>query len=336
MNDIVNQMRNPQAQNNQAAAQPAAQQGPNHLGLQDPYLPQAQGGLPNIPVTGLPIMQAARAPVPTQVQLMQIEQRILQDAQNLQLEQQQVALLRVMEAEMARLRAQYVPAQQNAAAGFGIQHQVPFAPSQEHLRAAADRVMSNGHANLPQGMVLPEGWTLMPLQRQEGTAPTSTQTAPTSQTTAPEPSTSATPARLDVEQRPNGTPEPQQTAQAPPTAPAESAAGPTDERGSPLFVPTAPAQTTPAAPTQPEIQSPTPTRTQHQDTTVTSPSAAPANAPWNSGSWGFGDQPASSEPAQPTAESNGEEQSQPENAEGYAGKGKGKAVEVEDAPDQDA
>lgn len=335
MENLANQLRNPQAQNNQPVAQPAAQQGPNHLGLQEPYLPQAHGGLPNIPIAGLPIMQAARAPVPTQVQLMQIEQRILQDAQNLQLEQQQVALLRVMEAEMARLRAQY---QQPAGAGIGIQHQAPFAPSQELLRGAADRVMTSGHANLPQGMVLPEGWTLMPLQRQEGTTTTSIPTATTSQPTAPEPSTSATPARPDAEQRPNGILEPQQATQAPATAPAESTTGPTDERGSPLFVPTALAQTTPAVPAQPEIQSPTPTRTQHPDTTATSPSAAPANAPWNSGSWGFGDQ-AASEPAHPTTEAQAEaeeQQTQPETAEGYAGKGKGKAVEVEDAPDQDA
>jgi E3 ubiquitin-protein ligase synoviolin len=185
-------------------------------------------------------------------------------------------------------------------------------------------------------MVLPEGWTLMPLQRQEGTAPTSTQPAATSQTTAPEPNTSATPARPDVEQRLNGTSEPQQTTQAPLTASAESTTGPTDERGSPLFVPTAPAPITPAASAQPEIQSPTPTRTQHPDTTATSPSAAPANAPWNSGSWSFGDQTASSESAQPTAVASGEERPQAENAEGYAGKGKGKAVEVEDASDQDA
>jgi E3 ubiquitin-protein ligase synoviolin len=279
-------------------------------------------------------MQAARAPVPTQVQLMQIEQRILQDAQNLQLEQQQVALLRVMEAEMARLRAQYVTAQQHAGAGIGMQHQAPFAPGQELLRGAADRVMTNGHANLPQGLVLPEGWTLMPLQRQEGTATPSMPTATSSQNTASEPSIVATPARPDVEQRPNGTPEPQQITQAPPPPPAGSTAGPTDERGSPLFVPTAPVHTTPAVPAQPEIQSPTPTRTQHPDTTATSPSAAPANAPWNSGSWSFGDQP-SSEPAQPTTETDAEEQSQPEKSEGYAGKGKGKAVEVEDASDQD-
>lgn len=335
MDNIVNQIRNPQAQNNQAAAQPAAQQGPNHLGLQDPYLPQAHGGLPNIPVSGLPIMQAARAPVPTQVQLMQIEQRILQDAQNLQLEQQQVALLRVMEAEMARLRAQYVQAQQATAAGIGMQHQAPFVPSQELLRGAADRVMTNGHANLPPGMVLPEGWTLMPLQRQEGTATPSIPTATSLQPTAPEPSSAAVPAPQTTQQRPEETSEPQQATQAPPAAPAESSAGPTDERGSPLFVPTAPAQITPAAPAQPEIQSPTPTRTQHTDPIATSPSAAPANAPWNSGSWSFGDQP-SSEPAQPTVETDAEHQPQPESTEGYAGKGKGKAVEVEDASDQDA
>lgn len=346
MNDIVNQMRNPQVQNNQAGAQPALQQGPNHLGLQEPYLPQAAGGLGNAPIAGLPSLQVPRAAVPTQIQLMQIEQWIMQEAQNLQLEQQQVALLRVMEAEMARLRAQHVPAQQPAFVANAIQHQAPFASSQEVLRGAADRVMSNGHANLPQGMVLPEGWTLMPLQRQEAMATSSIPTATTSQPSAPEPSTAATPASQNVQQRSTEVPEPQQTAQASPLPPVDPTTGPTDERGSPLFVPTAPVESAPVAPAQPEIQSPTPTRTQQPDITTTSPPAAPANAPWNSGSWGFGEQ-TTTEPPQPTTEATAEQQSQSQsearegseaqdNAEAYAGKGKGKAVEVEDASDQDA
>jgi E3 ubiquitin-protein ligase synoviolin len=334
MNHIVNQMQNPQAQNNQAGAQPVPQQGPNHLGLQDPYPPQAHVGLPNVPAAGLSNMQVVRAPVATQLQLMQIEQRILQDAQNLQLEQQQVALLRVMEAEMARLRSQYVPAQQPAAASNTMHHQAPFAPNQELLRGAADRVMTNGQANLPQGMVLPEGWTLMPLQRQEGTATTPVPTATTSQPSAPEPSSSAVPAPSSVEQRSNDTSEPQQTTQAS-SLPADATTGPTDDRGSPLFVPTAPAEPAPVEPAQPEIQSPTPTRTQQPDTTATSQSAAPANTPWNSGSWGFSDR-TTGDQARPTTEADAEQQPQPETEEGYSGKGKGKAVEVEDASDQDA
>jgi hypothetical protein len=54
--------------------------------------------------------------------------------------------------------------------------------------------MSNGHPNLPQGMVLPEGWTLMPLNRQEGTAPAAIPTAVNAQPNAPEASTVETPA----------------------------------------------------------------------------------------------------------------------------------------------
>jgi E3 ubiquitin-protein ligase synoviolin len=331
MNDIVNQMRNPQAQNNQAGAQPPAQQGPNHLGLQDPYIPQAGGPVFNAPMAALPNMQAARAAVPTQIQLMQIEQRIMQDAQNLQLEQQQVALLRVMEAEMARLRAQHMAAQQVAGVSGGFHNQPHFAPSQEVLHGAPSRAMSNGHPNLPQGMILPEGWTLMPLNRQEGTAPASIPTAVNAQPNAPDASTVETPAHA-------------QSSNVPPTAPeatalpsTELSAGPTDERGSPLFVPTLPAAN---QPTQPEIQSPTPTRTQNPENTT--PSAEPTNTPWTSGSWGFNEQiPA--EPAQPNngsaTETTAQQQPQPEkeeSGEAYAGKGKGKAVEVEDASDQDA
>jgi E3 ubiquitin-protein ligase synoviolin len=166
---------------------------------------------------------------------------------------------------MARLRAQHM-ANQPAAGGF--QHQAHFAPTQEVLHGASSRAMSNGHPNLPQGMVLPEGWTLMPLNRQEGTAPAAIPTAVNAQPNAPEASTVETPAHA-------------QSSIIPPTAseatslpPTEPSAGPTDERGSPLFVPTVPAD---SQPTQPEIQSPTPTRTQNPDNTSASPSAEPTN-----------------------------------------------------------
>jgi E3 ubiquitin-protein ligase synoviolin len=268
----------------------------------------------------------------------------MQDAQNLQLEQQQVALLRVMEAEMARLRAQHMSAQQVAGVGSGFQHQAHFAPTQEVLHGAASRAMSNGHPNLPQGMVLPEGWTLMPLNRQEGTAPATVPTAVNAQPNVQEASTVGIPAHAQSSSIPPAAPqtsngathntsEPQQTTQAAP--PTEPSAGPTDERGSPLFVPTVPTDT---EPTQPEIHSPTPTRTQHPENTSTSPSAEPANTPWTSGSWGFNEQiparPSNGSAAETTAE-----QQLPETEESgaaYAGKGKGKAVEVEDASDQDA
>lgn len=338
MNQLVNQMRNPQPQNNQAGAQPAAQQGPNHLGLQDPYLPQAGGPVMNAPIPDLPNLHAARPVVPTQVQLMQIEQRIMQDAQNLQLEQQQVALLRVMEAEMARLRAQYVPNQQPHNAG-SAQYQAPFVQSQEVLRGAES--MNNGHANLPPGLVLPEGWTLMPLQRQEAMRTTPMPSTANQQTNVPAHSNVEMPAPQNAQasetQRTaslNETSEQQQNTHASQPPPTDTATGPTDERGSPLFVPTAPAaDQPPSQPAQPEIQSPTPTRTQQPDNVAsTNPSAAPAHVPWNTDSWGFGN-----DTAQPAAgPANTEQQPQAESPEEHVSKGKGRAVEVEDAPDQDA
>jgi E3 ubiquitin-protein ligase synoviolin len=189
----------------------------------------------------------------------------------------------------------------------------------------------------------------MPLNRQEGMAPAANPAAVNAQPNVPEASTVEIPAHAQSSSIPpaapqtsnetsNNTSEPQQTTQAAPLPPTEPSAGPTDDRGSPLFVPTVPAGT---EPTQPEIHSPTPTRTQHPENTSTSPSAEPANAPWTSGSWDFNEQ-ISNEPAQSSNGSATEmtaEQQQPEMEESgaaYAGKGKGKAVEVEDASDQES
>jgi E3 ubiquitin-protein ligase synoviolin len=365
MNDIVNQMRNPQAQANQAGAQPAAQQGPNHLGLQDPYPPQAHGTAMPAPVTGVPGMQTARAGASTQLQLMQIEQRILQDAQNLQLEQQQVALLRVMEAEMARLRAQYAPNQQFGGAG---QYHSPFPTTQEVLHGANAQSLSNGHENLPQGMVLPEGWTLMPLHRQEGarsvTAPASASTVDSRHNVPETGGEQPAPPQVQSSETQSTTPmatEQSRASRAPeqtsvPLA-ANSTTGPTDERGSPLFVPAAPAAPVadvPASSLAPETQAPSQPQPQpEQERTDSEPTVShptPAPIPWSSGSWGF-DNPAPEETAkaaettvssettteqqQPEAEAEAEAQNS-NNEAAYAGKGKGRAVEVEDAPDQDA
>ena len=369
VNDIVNQMRNPQAQANQAGAQPAAQQGPNHLGLQDPYLPQAPGTVTHAPAIGLPNFQAARAAGSTQMQLMQIEQRILQDAQNLQLEQQQVALLRVMEVEMARLRAQYQPSQHFGSAGVGSQYQSPFTATQEVLHGANAQLMSSGHENLPQGLLLPEGWTLMPLHRQEGatasTVPTATPTTglrhhvpeTTGEQSAPEQAQSrdtlGTTAVATEQSRASLAPD-QNTQTTAPLA-TTSTTGPTDERGSPLFVPAAPVADAPVsslfsdgqAPSQPQPQ-PQQQEPRSSDATVTQPT--PAQVPWSSGSWGFdNDQATTGETTKATettsSETNDIEQQPGAEAEAevrdstnenYEGKGKGRAVEVEDAPDQDA
>lgn len=336
--NILRQMQNngqaPAAQD--GARQQQANQGPNHLGLQVPYADGAQQ-----PATAPPTTNGARSTVPTQVQLMQIEQHIIQDAHNLGLEQQQLGTLRIMEAELARLRAQYQPAQNpvgisgNAALGPGRTGHAPYVPGMpmsfpsnvpEQWQGVQGQQYGNGHEHLPPGMTLPEGWTVMPLRRAEEMAapPTGAQfvgAGPGSSESAQPPATGE-----------HGvTYQPPTASEA--TAPATDApalnqdGGPTDERGSPLFVPTAPPQqATPAPSSDPPEPLPS----------VRGPAQQPATqnenkAPWNGdSSWSFVDQPNSAEGG--SSHQNGHA---PESGQQSAeGKGKGKVVQLEDAPDE--
>ncbi|KAM0717033.1 hypothetical protein Q7P37_006885 [Cladosporium fusiforme] len=349
MNHIVNQMRNPQGQANQAGAQAAAQAGPNHLGLQDPYLPH--GAAVNAPAAGV---QGLRPMASTQMQLMQIQQRIMQDAQNLALEQHQLSLLRGMEAEMARLRAQHSSNQQAGAVGGSSRFPAPFAPSQEALHGTASQFMGSGHEHLPQGMTLPEGWTVMPLQRQDATMTTPAPHVTTS-SAAPQPivpqegvqipamqngeSNNVRSASENIDQ--NNVPATMEQNTQSSMQDRTPATMPTDERGSPLFVPAAPSVNIPGSslPTAPQVPSSPEQRDIPSESTA--PPPAPAQIPWGSNGWGFDDQ-LSAEPAenaQPSQQEETKTAAQPEAEESsatYAGKGKGRAVEVEDAPDQDA
>ena len=126
--------------------------------------------------------------MPTHVQLQQIEQRIMQDAQALGLEQQQLNTLRAMETQLTYLRnlqqlqngsnGQQRQANPPAlAASFlgpnnGWYPQWPGLPSlpQPPLQAQtfhgnSTQVLRRGDEALPEGLVLPEGWTLTPVDR---------------------------------------------------------------------------------------------------------------------------------------------------------------------------
>ncbi|RMY53897.1 hypothetical protein D0863_13808 [Hortaea werneckii] len=386
--NIVNQMRNPQAAQDADAAIPGApQQGPNHLGLQVPY---ATGAAGQPGVAGL----RGRSPVSTQVQMLQLEQRLMHDAHNLGIEQQQLSTLRMMEAELARLRASHLPAHQPVGTQAAAQRQqvglqqgvpgfnIPFGSVPEYpLSGNYQQTMMSGDENLPQGLVLPEGWSLLPLRRQNlGTlAPQGAYQVPQQQQSSQQPPIQTT------TNGPTAGPTAQQPTSAPPRELQQQtqASGPTDERGSPLFVPaqqdqthavpvtehtmsTNPQitgmpqpQTQPAAePTlstnpqvtatpQPQTQPPAHSST---STVAAQPSQAPVeqtppstepekeqtpSAPWTSNGdngWSFIDQPAESSSANepstnPTA---GETSDQTQ-----AGKGKSRAVEVEDVPDEE-
>lgn len=366
---VVNQMRDPQGQAQAAqngGALPAAQQGPNHLGLQVPYINAAAGGQQ-------PAATGARAAVPTQIQMLQIEQRLMQEAHNLGIEQQQLTTLRMMEAELARLRAGHLPAHQpvgtgNAAqrqqqvvqqiAGMGLpfgmplQQQLPiFAPqAPEMLQGNASQQLGHGHESLPHGLVLPEGWTVMPLQRADGGGVPAISVQPAEAQALAPGGEQAGPA---IQTTTNGAAS-GPTAQTAVTAPRELQSQtevPTDDSGSPLFVPTAAPTTvesTPSAPLQPDAAQSTSgpqTSTQPQPPP---PGQAEAKKPWTSNDgWSFvnqngdtasnGHTPDSSQPPSNGAPASAADDVAADTSEpGDSGKGKGKAVEVEDAPDADS
>jgi E3 ubiquitin-protein ligase synoviolin len=125
---------------------------------------------------------AGARPMDTQLQLLQIEERLMQESRRLMIEQIQLATVRALEAELARLRAYHshnqagtpagprsampnlFPAPNTLAPGAG------FAPPQVFQPGPGQAPMTQGHEGLPPGLVLPEGWTLAPLNRVEGTA----------------------------------------------------------------------------------------------------------------------------------------------------------------------
>ena len=132
----------------------------------------------------------------TQSQLRAVELRLIQQAYELNIEQSQLVHVRALEAELARLRLQHTSGSVARAAAQGIVNplQQPFGPpmnrglAQPHPIAltqppfpqafqpvSQQQPLGPGHAELPQGMTLPEGWSVLPLQRVGGqVAPGST------------------------------------------------------------------------------------------------------------------------------------------------------------------
>ena len=170
--DVLNQMQNQANQRDgQGRAGPAPQTGSNQV---------------QRPATNQPAVFN---------ELHTIEQRILQEANSLNLAQQELHLIRAMQGELNRLRSLHGPGrQQQPLANLVNSGNVNLSAAQQHAmqqqlqlqQAIAAQAPNNlpqigvqqvfssqnqsgslsaGDAGLPEGMVIPDGWTLLPLQR---------------------------------------------------------------------------------------------------------------------------------------------------------------------------
>ncbi len=127
-----------------------------------------------------------------QDQLQQIEQQIVADIRNLQITQQELQLVQLLQAELVRLRLiRYGGADPLAAnlqmpqapqmppmpqlVSYPSRHASPFSaqPSyQRHGTRSNASAIPSGSPDLPHGVTIPEGWSLLPLERLDGVVPT--------------------------------------------------------------------------------------------------------------------------------------------------------------------
>ena len=326
-----------QQQRIQAGGDAGNHPGPNHLGLQVPYANGANGG----PNNGAVAPTGLRATVPTHIQLQQIEQRLVQESQALGLEHQQLNTLRAMEGHLAYLRTLQQQQQQQQNGSQAQARQAPpqlpvqvlpqpfgtpmfphmtFPPMQQFpqpqpqpqlFHGSASQVLGRGDEGLPEGLVLPEGWTLTPLRPMGGQA--------------------AIAPSVDMQQVSGEMAGSSQEVQAGDEVPR-------DEHGSPLFVPTVPepAPTANGAPTPSDVRHESSSSTTQTAAGTSSPPAPSqseeSRPPWNAeGGWSFADPPPDANGHADASSSNGAPK--PPGEEG-SGKGKGKQPAVEDAPDE--
>lgn len=136
--------------------------------------------------------------------LQQIEQHIASEIRALQVTQQELQLVQLLQVELARLRSSRPGATDATAgniqvptAGPSVTRQPAAFPTtvpqwQRYVRSNTSVIPSNS-ADLPPGVTIPEGWTLLPLQRLDrptATHPTAVPAensglAPTATTTQP-------------------------------------------------------------------------------------------------------------------------------------------------------
>ncbi len=110
------------------------------------------------------------------LQLHQIEQQLIREINELQIQADQLFLVRTLQGELARLRIAHANpgASNNANLPTINQHRPqntmmhgaqPYFASQIFSTVQQQQIIGSGHRDLPSGVTIPDGWTLLPLQR---------------------------------------------------------------------------------------------------------------------------------------------------------------------------
>lgn len=115
--------------------------------------------------------------------LQQVEQQIVAEIRSLQITQQELQLVQLLQAELARLRLMQNGQADPLTANFQMpqmpqlgplpgrhtaQFAMPVPQMQRHGARSNTAAIPAGSADLPPGVTIPEGWSLLPLQRFDG------------------------------------------------------------------------------------------------------------------------------------------------------------------------
>jgi E3 ubiquitin-protein ligase synoviolin len=115
--------------------------------------------------------------------LQQVEQQIVAEIRSLQITQQELQLVQLLQAELARLRLIQSGQADSLTANFQMPQMpqlgplagrhapvvtMPVPQMQRHGARSNAAAIPAGSADLPPGVTIPEGWSLLPLQRFDG------------------------------------------------------------------------------------------------------------------------------------------------------------------------
>ncbi len=102
-----------------------------------------------------------------QNQLQHLEQQIVQEIQSLSVAQAELVLVRQLQAELLRLRQLRAPDHQYPQAEAQPSAPAPVSFVQRHEHFSSTTAIPSGSPNLPPGVTIPEGWSLLPLQNMD-------------------------------------------------------------------------------------------------------------------------------------------------------------------------